>query len=144
MSARAGVARPWVAVRARRGGVPLGAILGAVAALAAAAVALLPLDRLPWTVCYFKAITGWPCLSCGSTRALTRLLALDLPGALAMNPLATLGLLALAPWAAADAALLAVGRSLSVELGRSVGRAARVALLAALAANWLYLVAAGR
>ena len=51
------------------GAVPLGAILGGILVLAAAAVGLLHLDALPFTVCVFKLTTGLPCLTCGSTRA---------------------------------------------------------------------------
>jgi hypothetical protein len=139
-----GRARPLVVVRRRPGGLPLGAIFGALAAMAAAVVGLVHLDRLPFTVCYFKALTGWACLSCGATRALGRLFELDLAGALAMNPLATMGILSLVPWAAADLALLPSGRALSVELAPAAARAARLAFALALAANWIYLLAVGR
>jgi uncharacterized protein DUF2752 len=134
----------WIAVRGRPGGVPLGAILGGIAAMATVAVGLLHLDRLPFTACYFKALTGWACMSCGATRALGKLSALDLAGALAMNPLVTLGVLALVPWAAADLALLPSGRALSVELGPGPARAARLAVVLAVAANWVYLLWVGR
>jgi hypothetical protein len=134
----------WVALRAEPGGLPLGAILGGIALLAGVAVGLLHLDRLPFTVCYFKALSGWPCLSCGTTRALGRLFALDLPGALAMNPLATAGFMALAPWAAADLVLAPARRALRVELGPLAARGVRVAVVFALVANWVYLVAVGR
>ena len=139
-----GRARPLIVVRGRPGGLPLGAIFGALAAMAAAVVGLVHLDRLPFTVCYFKALTGWACLSCGATRALGRLFELDLAGALAMNPLATMGILSLVPWAAADLALLPSGRALSVELAPAAARAARLAFALALAANWVYLLAVGR
>lgn len=136
--------RRWIVLSGRPGGVPLGAILGAIAALATAAVGLIHLDRLPFTACYFKALTGWACLSCGSTRALGRLFALDVAGALAMNPLATVGVLALVPWALADLALMPRGRVLSLTLAPGPARIARAALVLALAANWGYLLAVGR
>jgi uncharacterized protein DUF2752 len=135
---------PWIVLRGRAGGVPVGAILAALAAMAGAAVAWLHLDRLPFTFCYFKALTGWACLTCGTTRALGRLCALDLAGALAMNPLATAGLVALIPWALADLALLARGRALVVELGPGAARGARVAFVLAVLGNWVYLLSMGR
>jgi hypothetical protein len=137
-------AGPWIALRGRPGGVPLGAILAAIAAAATAAVGLVRLDHLPFTACTFKALTGWACLSCGTTRALGRLFALDLEGALAMNPLATLGVLSLVPWALADLALMPRGRTLAVELAPGAARAARLAFVAAVAVNWGYLLMVGR
>src|SRR5262249_59448131 len=77
------------------GRLPLGAIFGAIGLAATTAIGVLHLDHLGFTVCLFKAFTGWPCPTCGSTRALGRLFALDLPGALAMNPLVAVGALAL-------------------------------------------------
>lgn len=91
-----------------------------------------------------KALTGLPCPSCGSTRALARLLDFDIPGAFAMNPLATAAALLVAAWAMADLALLPSRRAFVVELGPRPARLLRGAVVAALAANWLYLVAAGR
>jgi hypothetical protein len=132
-----------VGIAARRDALPLGAIFLAIAVAALMAAAVLPLDRLPFAACTFKALTGWPCLTCGSTRAFARLAAGDLPGALAMNPLATAGALALVPWGMADLALLARGRALSIELGPSAWRALRFALPLAALLNWAYLVAAG-
>jgi hypothetical protein len=132
------------ALRARPGGVPVGAILAACALASMAAVTLMHLARLPFSLCVFKAVTGLPCLSCGTTRALARLSHLDLAGALAMNPLVTLGVLGLVPWAAADLALLPRGRALSLDLSPGAARAARIAAVAAVLLNWVWLVAAGR
>jgi hypothetical protein len=139
-----GGTRPWVSWRGEPGAVPLGAILGGIAVLATAVVGLVNLDGLPFTVCTFKALTGWACMSCGATRALGRIFALDLPGAVALNPLATAGIASLVPWALADLALLSRGRALRVALAPPAARAARVVLLAAVAANWAYLLAVGR
>lgn len=125
-------------------GLPLGAILAGIFGVAAILVGVLRLYAMPFTVCFFKFATGWPCATCGSTRALARLFHGDLAGAFAMNPLATAGLLALLPWAAADLALLTRKRALRLELGPGLARAVRVAAVAAVFANWAYLVAAGR
>jgi hypothetical protein len=141
---RPGTTRAAVRLHAVAGGLPLGAVLAGIAVLAAAAVALLRLDALPFTFCAFKAATGWPCLTCGSTRAMARFFHGDLPGAFGMNPLAAVGVLSLLPWAAADLALLTRGRALRLELGPGAARAARVAVVAAAVINWAYLVAAGR
>lgn len=127
-----------------RPGPPLGLIFGAIGVLTTLAVGLLRLDRLPFALCYLKVLTGLPCPTCGSTRALGRLFALDVAGAFGMNPLTTLAAVVLALWAAADLALLSRGRSLGVELAPRVGFALRVVATAAVLANWAYLLAAGR
>ena len=135
---------PVVRFTAVPGALPLGAILAGIGVLAGAAVGLLHLDALPFTVCVFKLTTGLPCVTCGSTRALGRLVHGDLYGAWLMNPLAASGALALLPWAAADLLLMMRGRALGVELAPAAARAARIAVVAAALANWAYLVAAGR
>src|SRR5687767_882843 len=131
-------------MRARAGALPLGAIFLAIGAAAALAVAVLHLDRLPILVCLFRAATGLPCLTCGATRALGELVTGDFPGALAMNPLATVGALALVPWGLGDLALMTGGRALTVDVTPAAARALRVAGALAVIANWAYLVAAGR
>lgn len=131
-------------VRTRAGALPLGAIFLGIGALAAVAVAVLHLDRLPILVCVFRAATGIPCLTCGATRALGELVTGDFRGALAMNPLATLAAFALVPWGIGDLALMARGRALSLEVAPAGARVLRVLAVVAVAANWGYLVAAGR
>jgi len=103
----------------------------------------LRLDRIPITLCVFKGLTGLPCPTCGSTRALGRLFALDFAGALALNPFTTLLALAVAAWALAD---LASCRPAGPRVGRPprLGAALRVGALVLFLANWVYLVAAGR
>jgi uncharacterized protein DUF2752 len=134
---------PLVRLVAREGP-PLGLVFGAIGAAATLAVGLLHLDRLPFALCYLKLTTGLPCPTCGSTRAVGRLFALDLRGAFAMNPVTTLAALALALWAAADLALLPRRRALGLEVAPRAGRALRIAVVAAVVLNWLYLLAAGR
>ncbi len=92
--------------------------------------------------CGFKAVTGLPCAGCGTTRAIVALSRLDLGAALGWNPLATASVL-FAFFGGLAAGLLAL-------LGRGVREPARwpgwARLLAAgaIAANWVFLVAAGR
>lgn len=126
------------------GAAPYGAIFAAIAGSLAAATAALHLDRLPFTLCYFKGLTGLPCLSCGSTRALGRLAHLDWRGAWAMNPLATSGIVLVLFWGLGDLALLPRRRALSLEVSPALAPLLRYAVIALVIANWLYLVLAGR
>jgi hypothetical protein len=130
-------------LRARPGALPLGAIFLGIGAVGALAVAVLHLDRLPILVCVFHAVTGFPCLTCGATRAVADLAVGDVRGALAMNPLATVGALALVPWGLGDLALMTRGRALSLEVAPAAARVLRVSAIVLVLANWAYLVAAG-
>jgi len=129
---------------ARPGATPLGAIFLACGVVIAAAVGLLHLDHLSVTLCAFKAVTGLPCMACGTTRALARLYHLDLPGAVTMNPLSAAVALALVPWGLMDLVLLPRGRALSLEISRGLAPFVRVTAVALVFANWAYLIVAGR
>jgi hypothetical protein len=133
-----------VRVSAPAGATPLGAVFGGIGVVAAAAVGLLGLDRLPVAFCVFKGLTGLPCPTCGSTRTLARLSGFDLGGALAMNPLTTVVAVVIAAWAVADLLLIPRGRALRVGLSPRLGRALRGIALLAFLANWVYLLLAGR
>jgi hypothetical protein len=135
---------PPLRLTARAGAPPLGAIFGAIGLVAAAAVWLLHLDRLPITLCLFKGLTGLPCPTCGSTRALGHLFSLDFAGALRMNPFTTLVAVVVAGWAAADLALLPRRQALDLKVSPRLAFALRVGALVVFVANWVYLVAAGR
>ena len=129
---------------APRGAAPLGLILATVAAAAKAMTLAAATVGYGSTFCLFKLTTGCPCMTCGATRALNRLLAMDPGGAFVMNPLATAAALVVVPWALADALLLARGRALSVEASDAVASALRPLVLVAVFVNWGYLVAVGR
>jgi hypothetical protein len=133
-----------VTLRARSDGLPLGAILLAFGLVAGAAVRVFALDHHPIAVCMFKAVTGWPCLTCGSTRAVGRLFALDLRGAFLMNPLTTAVALAVVPWGLADLVLAVRRRALELDLSGAAAHVARGTAVVLLLANWAYLIAVRR
>jgi hypothetical protein len=84
---------------------------------------------------------GIPCLTCGSTRALLALARLEVGAAFSWNPLAAATGIFLVL-----GGLVAFGAALSergVESPRPTP-ALRAALFVAVAANWIFLVAAGR
>jgi len=135
---------PLVRLGTRTGRPPLGVIFGGIGVLAAGAIWLLRLDRIPLTLCVFKGLTGLPCPTCGSTRALGRLFALDFAAALAMNPFTTLAAAVVGAWALADLVLLPSRRSLDVSVSPRLGLVLRVGALVLFLANWVYLMAAGR
>jgi hypothetical protein len=117
--------------------------LAGLALAAGALTRLSGLDRAGFSFCYFKALTGYACFTCGTTRALGSLSRFDLPGAFAIQPLVTAGTLVLLTWGAVDAVLLLVSKRTRFRLE---GRALRIALFAGLALailNWIYLLAEG-
>jgi hypothetical protein len=97
------------------------------------------------TACVFKAGTGVPCPSCGSTRALESLVAGDLVGAVLVNPLAVLtlagGLIYLVYAWLAVAGLVRPLRPGWLTHPMPMGL--RWGLPLVLAANWIYLMVTG-
>ena len=91
--------------------------------------------------CPFRELLGVPCLTCGSTRALVALARIDLGAAFGWNPfMAGAGILFIAGGIVALGAALLGGE---VRAPRATPFL-RVALAAAIAVNWAFLVAAGR
>jgi len=127
----------------RRGTPPLGLLFGGLAVAAGSAVWALGLDRLPVTLCMFKALTGLPCPTCGSTRVLGHLAAGDLIGAVLLNPLAALASAGLVAWAVSDLVLAPSGRSLAVRVSPGTASMLRWGVAVVLVLNWVWLVASG-
>jgi hypothetical protein len=117
--------------------------LALLALLAAAATRFLGLDHAGISFCYFKALTGYACFTCGTTRALGHLARFDIPGAFAVQPLVTVGTLGLLAWGFLDAVLLLGARRTEVRLQGRALRAITVGGLALATLNWIYLLATG-
>ena len=132
--------------RARTGRVDHEAIWGPIGALALLAARFFPFDRLPLGACPFHALTGLPCFSCGGTRSFMALTRLDLLDAIALNPMAV----ALAAFTAvytvhALGVWLAGWRRWGFTVpSPAFRRAIRIAVVAALALNWAWLILDGR
>ena len=118
----------------RRLGLTWGAVALAAVLLAPLATQTAPL--LPG--CFFRELTGLPCPTCGTAHAALALTRLDLPGAIAFNPLATLGDLVFLLGGAAAAAASLAGRPLPEP--RLSGLAPRLAIFFAVAVNWAWLL----
>lgn len=119
----------------------LGFLWGGAALVCAAAALWAPAFAQGMPACPFREFLGVPCLTCGSTRALVALARMDFGAAFGWNPLvAGAGILFVAGGVVALGAALAGGE---VRAPRPTPLL-RAALAAAIAANWAFLVAAGR
>src|SRR5262245_34419762 len=118
-------------------------VLAVVMAVVGPIVSFLHLDHLRVRTCMFKTITGIPCMTCGSTRALGRLAHLDFMGGLRVNPLATVTLLTLFVAGVVNMTLLPSGRTLRLDASSREWRWMIVSGLVLLFVNWIYLIATG-
>jgi hypothetical protein len=94
-------------------------------------------------VCVWKAVTGIPCASCGGTRAVGMLVHGQWSSALVMNPAVVAAVVCSGP-VVIYAMLVVVFR---VEPWRPCAvtvRLLRILFVAVLAANWLFVILAGR
>jgi hypothetical protein len=122
-------------------------LLWGLVGLATAAVALAAwasgAPGLP--PCVFKGLTGVPCITCGSTRALAALVAGDLGAALRWNPLAVLGAAALSVYVPYGAATGLLGsRRVRLALHARDRRLLRLGVLFVVAIAWAFLITDGR
>ena len=109
-------------------------------------VAALAISRVTGNdvyTCTFRRMTGYPCATCGGTRAAERLLRGDLFGAIALNPLATavvIGTPLLLLWwiAVPPPPPPTTPRKRRVPVWAAV-----LMLVAIVAANWAYVLSRG-
>jgi hypothetical protein len=125
--------------------VPLAALFGAatlLAALAARVTLALSGSFSPFPVlCPFRAMTGFPCFTCGGTRALGALAMGQWARAIEFNPLVTATALVLVTAGCASLALRLAGQPrFSLQLNRKEMIFLRCTAVAAIVANWAYLL----
>ncbi len=124
-------------------------LIGAYCALLLAACYLTERAGIAITICPLKTFTGLPCPACGSTRAALALLEGNLHAAVLLNPLAVC-LYLLAPVVGGFYLMKAKGaaREAVPASARRKPKSARILLwafaAAAIGANWVYLLLAGR
>lgn len=99
----------------------------------------------PPVVCPMRAVSGWPCPTCGSTRALFAFASGNVTTSVRMNPLVGTGLVLAIPYLA-YAATVAVFRlpRLRVRVDARGALLGRIAVVAIVLANWAFLIADGR
>jgi hypothetical protein len=115
-------------------------IYGLIAILALLSARVLPLqDILP--PCPFRAITGIPCPSCGTTRSLVHLAHGDFAGSLILNPLFSLVMITALFLFFARSACLPFNRSrITLTHTRCEGTLLRAGMAGIFLANWSYLI----
>ncbi|RMH59638.1 MAG: DUF2752 domain-containing protein [Candidatus Hydrogenedentota bacterium] len=94
--------------------------------------------------CTFRRVTGFPCPSCGTTRAVLALLGGDLAEAIRFQPLFVLALLFLSGYGVFAGGFYLAERRFPGWLKKLLSsRPALYFLLFAIVLNWLYLILAG-
>ena len=100
--------------------------------------------HLPIPACPFHALTGFPCLTCGATRAMQFLLHGELRSAFLMNPLFFMLLIGLALFDAYAGVVICFRkpRMRLQAISRSEAALIRVSVVVLLLLNWAYLLLA--
>ena len=127
----------WPAGNRSFGTVDALALTGLVGLLIARFV---PVARLPFWGCTFRAVTGWPCLGCGLTRAADRASHLDLAGAWDANPLGAIAAVGFMAAIVLSMVHLAFGVPVpAVQLTAREKAIGRIALVVAVVVNWSWV-----
>lgn len=121
---------------------PLGFIFGLAGLIALPAFYFLQ-PRFPRLLsgCRFREWSGWPCPTCGGSRAIHSLFHGRIGEAFLHNPLVVLGIAGLAAWFLLSLAVEVVGkREIEFILSRREKIAARILVVALPLINWAYLI----
>ena len=97
--------------------------------------------RLPWPSCAFRELTGFPCVTCGATRATLAFVHGDLGMAWRLNPLVFAGICAVILFNLYALGVLSTGsRRIRLSLPKHGARKIALAVGAAGLLNWVYLL----
>ena len=125
--------------------IPLGLLYSAICLGLVIGVRLVESGVLSHSLfCPFKSITGIPCLTCGTTRALGAMSHFDMVDAFLFNPLVTAGIFII--WAWGLVSLYGLAARHAMPMIKADGAAAmtlRITVIAIAFANWAYLAGAG-
>lgn len=121
-------------------------VLGLVGLAGLLVARYIPVAKLiPFWGCMLRQTTGWPCLGCGLTRVADRVAHFNIPGALAANPLGTVGALCFAVLAVATVLHLVFAMPIpTLELTPREWTRVRIGLSVLVAVNYAYVVVATR
>ncbi len=122
------------------GEIEFGIIYGSIAVMALVAARYLPItDIVP--ACAFKAFTGMPCPTCGTTRSLVHLAHGDVAGSLILNPLFSLTMITVLFLFFAHSVRLPFSRTrITLAHTRREGTLLRAGMAGIFLANWIYLM----
>jgi Protein of unknown function (DUF2752) len=101
---------------------------------------------LPWPHCAFHDLTGWPCLTCGATRAAVQFFHANFLYAWEWNPLVFAGLCAVLVFDTYAAFVLVTGRPRLriAEVTPGEKNLVRIIFVALVALNWIYVLSHSR
>ena len=91
-------------------------------------------------ICPFKAITGYPCLTCGGTRCLAEMSQFSLWESFKYNPFIWITAIGMIAFSLYVAGILIFKRGISISLTPKEERAARITIISLIAINWIYLI----
>lgn len=96
--------------------------------------------HLPWPSCLFHALTGFPCVTCGATRATVQFLHGHFLAALILNPLIFVSLCAIALFDVYALVVLITRapRLRLIQLSQFEKKTVRIVVICLLALNWVY------
>ncbi|MEK6743901.1 MAG: DUF2752 domain-containing protein [Nitrospirota bacterium] len=115
-------------------------IYGMIALLALVSARVLPIQEI-LPACLFRAATGIPCPSCGTTRVLVHLAHGDIAGSLLLNPLFFLAMITALSLFFVRSALLPFNSSrITLIHTRREGTFLRAGMAGLFLLNWIYLI----
>jgi hypothetical protein len=94
--------------------------------------------------CIFHRITGIPCLTCGGTRSLVALSQFDIVSSFLLNPVFSIFAVGVIVFSLISLYGYLMRKSIVIRLSEGRKKALRVSIIGLLAANWVYLIMAGR